>query len=223
MTPFWNPAGYLRNVVETVRVTAAEENDHATSILLALAAAATLGLAAAYAAPGQLQASGGNRRVQARCRNLEVVQNNCTACHSADYIKTQPRGEKFKKDFWAGRSHQDDQGLWRADRRHGRRQDRRLSRRELLRREAPGARGRWGKSTRSTGPSCGDAHPLPVPAGQQASPWPHSRYKTGKCRDFAASNDRQTGKKAKMRCDMALFCRNGHAVCATQSATTRVS
>jgi sulfite dehydrogenase (cytochrome) subunit B len=32
--------------------------------------------------------------------NLEVVQNNCTACHSADYIKTQPHGEKFKKDFW---------------------------------------------------------------------------------------------------------------------------
>ena len=32
--------------------------------------------------------------------NLNVVQNNCTACHSADYIKTQPQGEKFKKDFW---------------------------------------------------------------------------------------------------------------------------
>jgi sulfite dehydrogenase (cytochrome) subunit B len=32
--------------------------------------------------------------------NLEVVQNNCTACHSADYISTQPRGAKFKKDFW---------------------------------------------------------------------------------------------------------------------------
>jgi sulfite dehydrogenase (cytochrome) subunit B len=32
--------------------------------------------------------------------NLEVVQNNCTACHSADYINTQPRGPKFKKDFW---------------------------------------------------------------------------------------------------------------------------
>jgi hypothetical protein len=29
-----------------------------------------------------------------------VVQNNCIACHSADYINTQPRGEKFKKDFW---------------------------------------------------------------------------------------------------------------------------
>jgi sulfite dehydrogenase (cytochrome) subunit B len=32
--------------------------------------------------------------------NLEVVQNNCTACHSADYVSTQPRGPKFKKDFW---------------------------------------------------------------------------------------------------------------------------
>jgi sulfite dehydrogenase (cytochrome) subunit B len=32
--------------------------------------------------------------------NLETVQNNCTACHSADYIRTQPRGPKFKQDFW---------------------------------------------------------------------------------------------------------------------------
>ena len=32
--------------------------------------------------------------------NLEVVKNNCTACHSVDYISTQPRGPKFKKDFW---------------------------------------------------------------------------------------------------------------------------
>jgi mono/diheme cytochrome c family protein len=32
--------------------------------------------------------------------NLEVVQNNCTACHSADYVATQPRGPKYKKDFW---------------------------------------------------------------------------------------------------------------------------
>ena len=32
--------------------------------------------------------------------NLETVQNNCTACHSADYINTQPKGPKFKKDFW---------------------------------------------------------------------------------------------------------------------------
>ena len=32
--------------------------------------------------------------------NLDVVQNNCTGCHSADYIQTQPRGAKFKKEFW---------------------------------------------------------------------------------------------------------------------------
>jgi sulfite dehydrogenase (cytochrome) subunit B len=32
--------------------------------------------------------------------NLETVKNNCTACHSADYVKTQPQGPKFKKDFW---------------------------------------------------------------------------------------------------------------------------
>jgi hypothetical protein len=32
--------------------------------------------------------------------NLEAAQNNCTACHSADYVQTQPRGPKFKKDFW---------------------------------------------------------------------------------------------------------------------------
>ena len=32
--------------------------------------------------------------------NLEVVQNNCTGCHSVDYIQTQPRGAKFKREFW---------------------------------------------------------------------------------------------------------------------------
>ena len=32
--------------------------------------------------------------------NVEIVNNNCTACHSADYVQTQPRGLKFKRDFW---------------------------------------------------------------------------------------------------------------------------
>ena len=32
--------------------------------------------------------------------NVEIVQNNCTACHSSDYIETQPRVQKSKKDFW---------------------------------------------------------------------------------------------------------------------------
>jgi mono/diheme cytochrome c family protein len=31
---------------------------------------------------------------------LEIVQNNCSACHSVDYITTQPKGPKFKRDFW---------------------------------------------------------------------------------------------------------------------------
>jgi len=33
-------------------------------------------------------------------QNLELVMNNCTGCHSADYIATQPRGPKYKQDFW---------------------------------------------------------------------------------------------------------------------------
>jgi sulfite dehydrogenase (cytochrome) subunit B len=32
--------------------------------------------------------------------NVETAQNNCTACHSADYVQFQPRGPKFKEDFW---------------------------------------------------------------------------------------------------------------------------
>jgi mono/diheme cytochrome c family protein len=32
--------------------------------------------------------------------NLEVVQGNCGACHSSDYIQTQPRGARFGKEFW---------------------------------------------------------------------------------------------------------------------------
>jgi mono/diheme cytochrome c family protein len=32
--------------------------------------------------------------------NLETVQGNCGACHSADYIATQPQGPTFKKAFW---------------------------------------------------------------------------------------------------------------------------
>ena len=31
--------------------------------------------------------------------NLEVVQGNCSACHSADYVNTQPP-MKNKKEFW---------------------------------------------------------------------------------------------------------------------------
>ncbi|WP_295848662.1 cytochrome c [Tardiphaga sp.] len=33
-------------------------------------------------------------------KNLEAVQNNCTACHSPDYFKTRPRGPACKTGFW---------------------------------------------------------------------------------------------------------------------------
>lgn len=34
--------------------------------------------------------------------NLDVVQQNCAACHSADYISTQPRSLKDPHAFWQG-------------------------------------------------------------------------------------------------------------------------
>jgi mono/diheme cytochrome c family protein len=29
-----------------------------------------------------------------------MVKTNCSGCHSADYVKTQPQNFKSKKDFW---------------------------------------------------------------------------------------------------------------------------
>ena len=74
-------------------------------ILLALAiatvlAVASLGLATVHAAPVSYKLPDETAGFKPG-PNLETVKNNCTACHSADYVKTQPRGEKFKKDFWA--------------------------------------------------------------------------------------------------------------------------
>src|SRR5882724_1794173 len=69
-------------------------------LLLALTAVAGLSIVAATAAPLNYTLPEETATFKPG-PNLEVVQNNCTACHSADYIKTQPRGEKFRKDFWA--------------------------------------------------------------------------------------------------------------------------
>ena len=68
-------------------------------LLLTIAATASLGLAAVQAAPISYTLPEETAAFKPGT-NLEVVQNNCTACHSADYVRTQPRGEKFKKDFW---------------------------------------------------------------------------------------------------------------------------
>jgi mono/diheme cytochrome c family protein len=68
--------------------------------LLVLAVAAAAGwLAGANAAPVNYKLPDETATFKPG-PNLDVVQNNCTACHSADYISTQPRGPKFGKDFW---------------------------------------------------------------------------------------------------------------------------
>jgi len=69
-------------------------------ILSALAIVTGLGFVAAHAAPVAFTLPDETAAFKPG-DNLDVVKNNCTACHSADYIATQPRGEKFKKDFWA--------------------------------------------------------------------------------------------------------------------------
>ena len=68
-------------------------------ILLALAAVAVIGLVSADAAPVSYKLPQDTSAFKPG-PNVEVVKNNCTACHSADYVQTQPRGEKFRKDFW---------------------------------------------------------------------------------------------------------------------------
>lgn len=32
--------------------------------------------------------------------DVEIARDNCTGCHSADYISTQPHGPKFRDEFW---------------------------------------------------------------------------------------------------------------------------
>ncbi|MFB9266830.1 cytochrome c [Bradyrhizobium erythrophlei] len=70
-----------------------------TKLLPTLAAIAGLSITAASAAQVNYAVPEETAALKPGA-NLEVVQNNCTACHSVDYIKTQPQGEKFKKDFW---------------------------------------------------------------------------------------------------------------------------
>ena len=65
-----------------------------SAIAIVLATAATTGAAPiAYVLPEETAAFRPGP-------NLDIVRNNCTGCHSADYISTQPQGPKYKKDFW---------------------------------------------------------------------------------------------------------------------------
>ena len=70
--------------------------------LLAIALAAPLALAAAVATAPAAPVNYKTPDEVATFKpgpNLEVVQGNCTACHSSDYIATQPP-MKDKKGFW---------------------------------------------------------------------------------------------------------------------------
>jgi mono/diheme cytochrome c family protein len=68
-------------------------------LLLALLPVTALGLAAVYGAPISYKLPDETAAFKPG-PNVEAVQNNCAACHSADYIKTQPRDAKPRKDFW---------------------------------------------------------------------------------------------------------------------------
>jgi sulfite dehydrogenase (cytochrome) subunit B len=68
-------------------------------ILLALAAATAFVLVAARAVPVVYKTPEETAALKPG-PNLEAAQNNCTGCHSSDYINTQPRNVKSKKDFW---------------------------------------------------------------------------------------------------------------------------
>jgi hypothetical protein len=67
--------------------------------LIATVAISALGLGAVIAAPISYKLPDETAAFKPG-PNLEVVQNNCTGCHSADYIAIQPRGPKYKADFW---------------------------------------------------------------------------------------------------------------------------
>jgi mono/diheme cytochrome c family protein len=67
-------------------------------VVLALAMAAALGVVAARAVPIVYKLPDETAAFKPG-PNLDVVQNNCTGCHSSDYVNTQPRNAK-PKDFW---------------------------------------------------------------------------------------------------------------------------
>jgi mono/diheme cytochrome c family protein len=68
-------------------------------VLLALVAVVAIGVVAARAVPVVYKLPD-ETAVFKPGPNLEVVQANCTGCHSSDYVNTQPRKVKSAKDFW---------------------------------------------------------------------------------------------------------------------------
>ena len=138
---------------------------------------------------GLLHASGRNRGVQAGTQS----RGGAEQLHGLPLgrLRQHPAARaEIQEGFLAGRSDQDDQGLWRADRRCGCRQDRRLSRRDLLklRREIESMRASVGRGR-----------------GLAAVPIRSNWNRRYVLRSFAASNDRETGKSTQMRRDNDRF------------------
>ena len=69
-----------------------------SKLLPSLAAIAMLSIGAAVAAPVNYTVPEETAAFKPG-PNLEVVKNNCSGCHSADYVKIQPQNVKSKKDF----------------------------------------------------------------------------------------------------------------------------
>jgi sulfite dehydrogenase (cytochrome) subunit B len=68
------------------------------TVLLAISLSLAAGIGAVTAAPVNYQLPDEVAAFKPG-PNLEIVQGNCSACHSADYIGTQPL-MKDKKSFW---------------------------------------------------------------------------------------------------------------------------
>jgi mono/diheme cytochrome c family protein len=68
------------------------------TVLLIVSLALTTGLGSTIAAPVNYQLPDEVAAFKPG-PNLEIVQGNCAACHSSDYIATQPP-MKDKKGFW---------------------------------------------------------------------------------------------------------------------------
>ena len=68
------------------------------SITIALATGAAVLAAAAWAQPSRIDLPLGETPPELGDPASEIVVNNCSACHSLDYITTQPRGKG--EQFW---------------------------------------------------------------------------------------------------------------------------
>ena len=68
------------------------------SLNIVLAACTALLAAAAFAQPAAIELPLGDTPPELADPASEVVVNNCSACHSLDYITTQPRGKG--EQFW---------------------------------------------------------------------------------------------------------------------------